>query len=112
MNVPESDSRLCRAGCGALIVVAKTATTKKRGTGGQLGATYEDKYTPIDAAPSTTGGGNYTLAKAGDGYTATKITRPGQIAGLIAAGVELHSSHGKTCPKADEFMRKNRGQRV
>lgn len=111
MQVPESDSRLCRAKCGARIVMAKTATTKKR-SGGPLGPTFEDKYTPIDVEPSTTGGGNYTLTKEDGGYVASKITRPGQLAGLQAAGVQLHTSHGKTCPKLDEFLRKNRGQSV
>lgn len=110
MNVPAGDARLCRAGCGNKIVIAQTGETKKRGPAGPSGPRVEEKFTPIDAEPSPRG--NYTLTKVGDKYTATKLTRSGQITGALSSGLTLHTSHGVTCPNKDKFARENRGQKV
>lgn len=111
MDVPKQDGRPCKAKCGKRIVLAITGTVRKRTAApSQSGPKYEDTFTPIDVEPSDAG--IYTLAKDHRGqYVATKLTRAAQREGARRAGQTLHTSHGKTCPNLDRYLREHRGRR-
>lgn len=105
MEIPDADTRVCRAGCGQSVILAITGKTKG-----------EPVWTPLDPEPTEDDSGRYAISREQhDGrprYLATKITRLAQRDGMRAAGVRLHTSHGVTCPNRDAYMRRNRGAKL
>ena len=107
MDIPDGDTRVCRAGCGREVILAITHKGKNGPT-----------WTPMDPEPAQGDEGRWSLAKHPDDtrkgyhYEAVKITHMAQRAGMKAAGVTLHTSHGITCPNRDAYMRRNRGAKL
>lgn len=99
MDVPIQETRDCETGCGKLIVFAVTHV-KRDGM---------KVYKPLDAVPSDAG--KYTLTRTVDKttnrplYLATELKRETQRAGARLGGQTLHTSHGMTCPKRDQWLR-------
>jgi hypothetical protein len=103
VNIPNEHIHTCRAGCGQDVVLAITARVKG-----------EPKWTPLDPKPSEAG--RYLISRHDDDrkghYEAVKITRPAQLAGVLASGQTLHTSHGVTCPNKDRYARIHRGKKL
>ncbi|AOE43995.1 hypothetical protein SEA_DELIAN_55 [Gordonia phage Delian] len=84
----------CR-GCSALIFFA---------------VTRDGRSIPVDHKPRPDG--NLAIAPLQDGEKAPRATviRPGQAAGMRAAGVPVFSPHWASCPEADSFRRRARAR--
>jgi hypothetical protein len=98
MDIPLNLIRTCK-GCRQDVVFVKVpGRTKKDG----------ETWTILDPKPDPTAG-SYMIEM--DPRSDRPALRGGRIekrgvrAGMIAAGVGLHTNHYKTCPKAEEFKR-------
>ncbi|GGG04426.1 hypothetical protein GCM10007304_18160 [Rhodococcoides trifolii] len=84
------DVTSCKA-CGARIFFAETKTTERM---------------PVNVEPDDRG--NLAVYAGTGNKVHANVIRPGQAAGMRAAGLPTFVSHFSSCPRADEFRRKAR----
>ncbi|EGR8595353.1 hypothetical protein ACWGK5_32125 [Rhodococcus qingshengii] len=77
--------------CGAAIFFCRTSNSERM---------------PVEFEPNPNG--NLAVTPKSDGLPEAVVIRPGQAAGMRAAGLPTYVSHFAACPMADEFRRKAR----
>ncbi|QCG77636.1 hypothetical protein HOV42_gp53 [Gordonia phage Fairfaxidum] len=84
----------CR-GCSALIFFA---------------VTRDGRSIPVDHKARSDGNLSVAPLQSGEKLPRATVVRPGQAAGMRAAGVPVYSPHWASCPEADSFRRRARAR--